>query len=141
MFKVPLDIEQELQKKYPNVHIPSFIQTLFNSIIEKTLTDGTCKMRDFGMFVSFVTTSPKGPVVRFKFRPSVSFSNKIRQDDYLLENLPVKAKVPFTEKHQDKCNSEIKQANIEAISIAQKIGHKKTKERVKTNAVFDLLEK
>jgi hypothetical protein len=129
MYKIPQDIEDELQKKHPNVHIGLLIQDLISGIINKAFKDGACTIREFGSFVSFVTYSGKvnSNVVRFKFRLANSLREKIKDDEYLLENLPIKSQYEFTDKHQQKCNTELKLANIDAISSALSLENKKKK--------------
>lgn len=140
MFKIPEDLEQELQKKYPKEHIGSIIQSLFHGIIEKTLKDGSCHIRELGKFTSFVTYSGRSfsKVVRFKFKTSMALTQKIKTDQYLIENLPVKAQVSFTEKHQSKCNTELKESNTKAAIEASQLGRMRTLEKINNQIVLDI---
>jgi len=143
MYRLPEEIENELQKKYPNEHIKSVIQSIFQSIVEKTLKDGSCHIRELGNFSSFVTYSGKScsKVVRFKFKTAISLIEKIKTDKYLIENLPIKAKVPFTEEHQNKCNTELKLNNTKARIEANQLGKNKTREKLANQAVLEILNR
>ncbi len=142
MIKVSEEIEKELEKKYPNTDIKNIIENLFKCIIEKTLKDGSCNIREFGKFTSFKTYSKKleCDVVRMKFRLSNSIENKIKKDKYLLGIVAAKAKVPFTEEHQAKCNNDVKLANVQANLDASKIGKQVKKDREMNNLILDILE-
>lgn len=141
MIRLPEDLENELIAKYPDANIKGIIQSLFLGIIDKTLKDGGCIVREFGNFKSFRTHSTKlaTDVVRFKFQISPALNKKIKTDAYLLNNIPIKAKVPFTEEHQKKCNTEIKLLNTEAGVEALRNSTQKTRERTMTNLVTAIL--
>ena len=141
MIRIPEDLENELIAKYPDANIKGIIQSLFLGILDKTLKDGGCSVREFGNFKSFRTHSTKmaTDVVRFKFQISPALNKKIKTDSYLLNNMPVKAKVPFTEEHQKKCNTEIKLLNTEASLEAIRNSHQKTRERTMSNLVTAIL--
>lgn len=142
-YKLPLDIEAELQKKYPAVHVPSVIDSVFQSIIEKITKDSSCTIREFGKFVAFVTYSEKMSknVIRFRFKLSSALSKKFKSDQYLLENLPVKAQHPFTKEHEKKCanKQEKKLANLAAIKEANQISKIKTNEAIAAETVFNIV--
>jgi nucleoid DNA-binding protein len=144
MYKLPEDIEKQLQQKYNTVHIPSLVHTLFQEILQKTLKDGACHIREFGKFVSFQTQSSKtkNPTIRFKFRLALSLDKKLKGDQYLLQIVPVKAKVPFTEQHEQKVldKKEIKAYNFEALQEANKHANKVTKDRLNELEIKRILE-
>ena len=141
MIRLPEDLEEELVKKYPDANVRSIIQALFTGMMEKALKDGCCNVREFGKFEAYKTTSTKlgAEVIRFKFKISPALEKKIKFDEYLLNNAPVRAKVPFTEQHQLKCNQEIKKSNIEASREASQLGIQRTKEKMMTSLVKDLI--
>jgi hypothetical protein len=130
MIHIPEDLEIELQKKFQDVHIKTVIQHVFQSIFDKTLKDGSCNIREFGKFVAFQTKSSKigRNVVRFKFRLSSSLEKKIKTDDYLLNNIPVKSTAAFNEEHEEKCKNkrDISKANANASKEAGSVGKIRT---------------
>ena len=142
MIRIPEDLETELIKKYPDSNVKAIIQAVFSGILEKTLKDGGCIIREFGNFKAFKTFSAKlnTDVVRFKFTISPALEKKIKFDTYLLNNMLAKAKIPFTEEHQKKCNTDIKLLNSEASSEAVRISAQKTREKVMSNLVSDMLK-
>lgn len=141
MIRIPEDLENEIIKKYPNTNIKAILQSVFTGLIDKTLNDGGCIIREFGNFKAFKTHSSKlgKDVIRFKFTISPALEKKIKFDEYLLNNIPIKAKIPFTEEHQKKCNTEIKLLNSEAGTNAVRHSAQKTKENTMSNLVSDLL--
>jgi len=141
MFRLNDEIMLELSKKHPDVNVRRIVHDVFDSIIEKTLKDGSCKVSEFGKFDSYKTNSTKlgTEVIRFKFRISPFFEKKIKFDQYLLSNAPVKAKIPFTEENLEKCNQEIRASNIEADFEARKLGDLRTKEKEMGQLVLDIL--
>lgn len=141
MIKIPEDIEKELIKNFPDSNVRGIIEAIFNSILNKALKDGSCNIREFGKFDVFKTISTKlgTEVLRMKFKISPALEKKIKFDQYLLNNAPVKAKVPFTEDHQKKCNPLIKIANAEAVAEASRLGNQKTKEKIMSNLVMEIL--
>lgn len=145
MFKVPADIEKDLQKKYPQIHVPTFIDDVFQRIINKVITDGCSTIREFGKFVAFVTHSKRTcrDTVRFKFKISSSLNTKIKDDEYLLQNLPVKAKVVFNHKNEAICESkqEQKQENLKASTEAIRLGRKKTQEYLAKDIISNIINK
>ena len=142
-YKLPADIESELQKRFPEVHVPSIVDAIFQSIISKITRHSSCTVREFGKFTAFVTHSEKlsKDTVRFKFKISSALNKKIKSDQYLLENLPVKAQNVFDEKNQEVCESKQnkKHANLAAISEANKISKKKTDEAVAAETVSKII--
>ena len=72
MYYLPKDIELELQRKFPDTHVTSIVNDIFQMMIDKIFNDGYCLIRRFGKFYAFNTfSSRKGKqVVRFKFKPS-----------------------------------------------------------------------
>ena len=143
MFKLPEDLEADLQKKFQNAHIPTLVQYVFQGILEKALRDGSCSVREFGKFITFRTRSNKigQDVIRFKFKLSNTLSSKLRIDQYLLDNIPVKAATVFTTKHeQNTKNKKLQQnANITAQKAAEKLGKEKTKSQLATNEILDIM--
>ena len=144
MFRLPEDLEIELQKKFQNAHIPTLAQYIFQAILEKTLHDGSCSIREFGKFVSFRTRSNKigQDVIRFKFKMSNTLGNKLKIDQYLLENMPVKAAVVFTTEHEQKTkDKKIQQnANITAQKAAEKLGKTRTQSKLATNEILSIMD-
>ena len=53
--------------------------------------------------------------------------------------MPVKAKIPFTEEHQKKCNTDIKLLNTEARCEAVRHSAQKTREKTMSNLVSDMI--
>lgn len=124
-FRLPSDIEERMKMKYPNVNISVFFNDLMNEILQKTLSDSLCPIREFGKFLAYVTYSSKKEknVVRFKFKPAFSLLNKIKNDEYLINNLPVQAKNNFTNYHEENCKDHREQRDInsKAVSEASKV--------------------
>lgn len=143
MYKLPEDLEQELQKKFANAHIPTLVQYIFQSILEKTLRDGSCSIREFGKFLSFRTRSNRigQDVIRLKFKLSNTLNGKLKTDQYILDNMPVKAANVFTPEHEEKTkNKKLQQnANITAQKAAEKLGKEKTKSNLVTNEILNIV--
>ena len=144
MFKLPLDLEAELQKKFQNAHISTLVQYIFQAILEKALKDGSCSIREFGKFITFRTRSNKTgqDVIRFKFKLSNTLNNKLKIDKYLLNNMPVKATSVFTtQQEQNTKNKKLQQkANITAQKEAEKLGKEKTKSNLVTNEIMSIMD-
>ena len=106
-YKLPTDLESELQKRFPEVHIPTIVDAIFQSIIGKIIRHSNCTVREFGKFIAFVTHSEKlsKDTVRFKFKLSSALNKKLKSDQYLLDNLPVKAQNVFNEKNRQVCEN------------------------------------
>ena len=143
MYRLPEDVETDLQKKFQNVHIPTLVQYIFQGILEKALNDGSCSVREFGKFITFRTRSNKigQDVIRFKFKLSNTLNNKLKIDQYLLDNMPVKAPTVFTTEHEQKTKDKKFQqkANIGAQKEAEKLGKEKTKSQLATNEILDIM--
>lgn len=144
MYKLPPDVEDDLQQKYPDTPVPMFVQDLFQSILRKTLLDGSCTIRSFGKFVAFVCFSGihYRKIVRFKFRISLSLSSKIKTDEYLLENLPIQSQVNFVESNQEKCSGESRQIKLEnekLVSQSCKYEYESNKNYQATQLIKDLV--
>ena len=141
MFRLTDDIMKDLIIKHPDVNIRRIVHDIFDAILEKTLKDGSSKINEFGKFESFKTVSTKlqREVIRFKFRISPVLEKKIKFDQYLLTNAPVKAKVPFTDENMEKCNTEIKNLNVEAGIEASRVGNIRTKEKQMSQLVMEIL--
>jgi hypothetical protein len=142
VFRLTEDVMQDLLIKHPETNIRRVVHDIIDCILEKTLKDGCSKITEFGKFESYKTYSTKlaKEVIRFKFRISPVLEKKIKFDEYLINNAPIKAKVPFTKKHLEKCNQEIKQANIEAGVQASRLGNLRNKEKEMQQIVMDILE-
>lgn len=144
MFKLPLDIENELMKKYPHVDIINLFHDLTTLVIQKACFDGSCPIREFGKFIAFKIYSHrlKKDTVRFKFKHSISFLNRIKNDKYMTEKLAVKETVPFTEYHQQKC-ADKQNRKTKLNALLPKI-HESTKAKtdykVATQEIFKILE-
>jgi len=145
VFKLPEDLELELQKKFPNVPIQTITQFIFQSILDKTLKDGSCSIRDLGKFISFRTRSNRvgQDVIRFKFKISNALSGKLKNDSYILDNIPVKAVNVFNEKHKENTKNRKEQsaANVLAAKEAEKLGKKKTGENLVLNIIQNMVDK
>jgi nucleoid DNA-binding protein len=144
MFKLPPDLEADLQKKFQNAHIPTLVQYIFQAILEKSLKDGSCSIREFGKFITFRTRSNKigQDVIRLKFKIANTLGNKLRIDPYLLDNIPVKAATVFTPEHEEKTRDKKLQqkANITAQKEAEKLGKIKTKDHLATNEIISIMD-
>lgn len=130
MFKLSDEIVQNLKNKFGDIPIDNIIQYLFMEILQKTITDGSCHIREFGKFVAFQTYSNKlnKHVIRYKFKPSTALLNKLNNDAYLFKKIPVKSKVPFTEENKQICHDKQnnKQLNSNAYVEAERLGSKKS---------------
>jgi len=144
-YRVPQDIENDLQKRFPEVHVPTIVEAIFQSILSKTIKDSSCTVREFGKFIAFVTHSERmsKQTVRFKFKLSSALNQKMKSDQYLLENLPVKAKNMFTEENEKACESRQGQrlANSEAISMTHRHSKKKTDEALVVETIQGIIKK
>lgn len=143
MYKLPQDIVLDLKQKYPESNIDSLIQHIFMYILEKTLQDGSCHIREFGKFIAFKSYSQKTHryVVRFKFKPSMALLTKLNHDEYIINNIPVKSKIPFTESHSNSCegHKKTRESNIKAQIEAERLGRKKTIQKVNTKNVLTII--
>jgi nucleoid DNA-binding protein len=143
VYRLPEDLEAELQKKFANAHIPTIVQYIFQGLLEKTLRDGSCSIREFGKFVSFRTRSNRigQEVIRFKFKMTTTLGNKLKIDQYILDNMPVKATNVFSSEHEEKTkNKKLQQkANITAQKAAEKLGKEKTKSNLVTNEILSIV--
>lgn len=144
-YRLPLDIEAEIQKRFGEVHVPTIVDAIFQAILSKTIKDSSCTVREFGKFLAFVTHSERmsKETVRFKFKLSSALNQKIRTDRYLLENLPIKAKNVFDEANEKACETKQPQkiANSEAISRVNKHSRKKTDEAIVAETVQRIVSK
>jgi len=143
MFKLPIDVEKSLKRKYPSINITRFFDDLINEILEKTFKDGACSIIRFGKFISFSRYSKaKGKYrVRFKFISAKSFTQKIIDDEFILQNVPVQAANKFDEKNKSICeNKQIeKKHNREALKEASNYERKIKNERIARNEILDAL--
>jgi len=144
MFKLPIDIENEIIRKYPDVDVINLFHDLTTIAIQKTCFDGSCNIRDFGKFIAYkiYSTRTGKDVVRFKFKLSTSFVNRLKNDKYLLEKLAIKIAVPFTEKNKQKCaDKQDKKRYINTrIPEIQKYTDEKTNHRIATQEILKILE-
>lgn len=143
MYKLSPDIMISLKKQFPDSNIEAIVQYLIMSIIQKTLSDGSCHIREFGKFVAFgsISTKCNKKVIRFKFKPSVTLIEKFNMDQYLIESIPVKAKLEFNESHEEKCRDkqDIKKSNLIAQNEAEKLGYNKTLQNLNKHEILDIL--
>jgi nucleoid DNA-binding protein len=141
MFRLSEDLMIELCNKYPESNVRRIVHDVFDSILEKTLKDGSCKVIQFGKFECYKTVSAKlaKEVIRFKFKISQMLEKKIKFDTYLLNNTPIKSKVPFTDENLEKCNRDIRDMNIEAAKNASKMGSIRSKEKEMSQIITDIL--
>ena len=143
MFELPSDVEQLLKRKYPSVNINKLFDDILHEILEKTFNDGACPIKRFGKFNAFSKYSkPKGKnKVRFKFTTAKSFTKKIVDDEYLLENLPVQAANKFDEKHKLKCEGKEyeKKCNLEALRKSSEHEKKVKNNRLARNEILNAL--
>jgi len=144
MYSLPKDIELELQRKFPDTHVTSIIDKLFQTMIDKIFDDGYCLIRRFGKFYAFNTfSSRKGKqVVRFKFKPSSTLLQIMNEDEYLIKNIPVKIKNVYDEKNESRCKlfREQKLENIKAASLSRANSDKKTSEKITMNKIIEFID-
>lgn len=144
MFKVPQDIIDDLQKKYPKYDIESFIHDIFDKILNKTLYDGSCLVRELGKFSAFKTYSTKlsKETPRLKFKTSNSLVSKLRDDQYVLDHLAVQDKAPYTEAHEEVCKTKrhIRDNRTSLLSEASKKGHAGTQDKLVRKEVLKLID-
>ncbi len=139
MFKLPADVEKELQKKFPDIPIEKVADAMFRSILEKSLRDGSCFIKGFGHFSAFGKWSSKmnRNVIRFKFTIALSLEKKIKTDPYYLSSIPIKSTRFFSEIDEQK--KEIRKANAEAEKLAKQTGRKKSEERAAIEEVSSII--
>ena len=82
--------------------------------------------------------------MRFKFKPSVTLTKKIIQDEYLLENLPLKSQAVFEKKNADKCNTKLaqkrKKANEKLVGKSSVVRKEKISEQKTYNHIVNMLK-
>lgn len=127
MFRIPEDIIKQLEKKFPEIDVVSLVDEVLRQILEKTLRDGSCQIREFGCFYAYVTRSGKinKDVIRFKFGIARSLEKKIKYDPYYLKITPIKIKKYFDESKDIEKN--IRKLNIEAAKKAKSYGKEQSK--------------
>jgi len=144
MYKLPEDVVKKIEKIYPEIDVTKLVHVLMESIIEKTLQDGNCTIRELGKFTSYVAESSRvgRDIVRFKFKVSQAFTNKIRYDEFLLENLKKEAAAEFTEAHERNCKGkrEKRHLNIIAQSNAAKHSKQMTQENVAREEILKIID-
>jgi len=145
MFELPKDIEQSLKRRYPSLNIQKLFNDIMDEILNKTFTDGTCPIKRFGKFSAFNKYSTKKGrnLVKFKFATVKSFTDKIKEDEYLLNQLPVKAKNEFNENHKAKCEGkeDEKQSTRDALREANQYERKVKDKRLARNEILNALMK
>ncbi len=143
MYTLPEDLEYDIQKKFQNVHVRELVDHIFRAILNKTLNDGSCQIRELGKFTAYKTRSAKtgSDVVRFKFRTSTTLDKKIKNDPYYLKNVPARANVVFGEQNEKICKDKrsITQANLMAEKEAERIGRSKTKKQIVAHEIDTIL--
>lgn len=141
MFELPKDIEYNLKKKYPDLNISIIFNDIIDEVLRKTFTDGACTIRKLGKFLAYQTYSTRlgKNTCKFKFMTSSTFNKKISNDQYLLDNLPIKSKGKFDENNQEKCKDyqNKKLENHELRKQSQQNERERTKERL---AKIEILE-
>jgi len=141
-YLLPEDIVKELERRFPETPVTKIVEDALGLIVDTALKHGACSIRGLGQFISFKTYSSKLglDVLRLKFKLSQSLDKKIKSDDYLIKNAPVKAKVKFTEEHRQKCSSEQKIFNRDASKEALQVGKIKTGEKLAFDEILNSLE-
>ena len=144
-FEIPDEIIQKLQKEYPEAPVNLILQNFFQEMLNLIFKDGRCLIKRFGNFISFVTYSNRigKKVIRFKFRPSATLMSKIRDDEYLLENLPVKSQAIFNEQNEEKCKKfkDIKKENEKIMNGGRRISQQHTENRQVYDMVRDIVNR
>lgn len=144
MYKLPLDIETELQKKYPTISVKSFINDIFDIILKKSLNSGGCSIREFGKFTTHKVFSGRVNkyLIRFKFKTSEALNLKIKDDPFLLETLNTRPKVEFNKVDEENCKSRksLKDENYQSRSEAIKLEKKVTKNNVARNELERIIQ-
>ena len=143
MFDLPKDIEYKLKQKYPELNISKIFNDILDEILNKTFEDSACTIRKFGKFTAYQIYSTRlgYNTCKFKFIPSPTFNKKIAQDQYLLNNLPVKETRDFTSEHEEKCQNfqEQKQLNIQLKKEARNTEKTRTKEKLAKMEIMNIL--
>ena len=125
------------------MHIRGIVSSIFQQILDKTLNDGSCLVREFGKFISFKTFSTKigQDVIRFKFKLSQSLDKRIKNDAFLLERAPIQAKKDFGDEEEERCKDKRvqKKYNVEAQREASNLGNEKTRENLMVDIVMDAI--
>ncbi len=144
MYRIPKDVEIEMQRLYPDLDIPTLVHQLFTKLIEKTFNDGACSIRELGKFISFKAYSSKlnREIVKLKFKIATSLIKRIRFDDFLLNSLPLQGVSEFSDKHKKAClNKEAqKAANQSVYSQATQSEKEKTQDRLGKLEILKVLE-
>ena len=104
-FKLPDDLITELQTRFPGVDIPAIIHATFEGIIQRTFTNGNTTIREFGEFFAYkvFSTRLQQEAIRFKFKMTSALQRKIKSDQFILNQLKLREKNPFTDEHEQKC--------------------------------------
>ena len=144
MYKIPKDIEVEMNKIYPNIDVQLFVHQLFTKIVDKTFRDGACSIREIGKFVAFkmFSTRLNRETVKFKFKSSISMLKRIRFDEYLLNLVNISQPVEFNEEHEQICSDkrEIKKLRNKVYPIVNKSEREGTKKHLAKLEILKVLE-
>lgn len=143
MFELPYDVVQTLKRSHPGVDIDRLFNDIVNSILDKVFSDGSCTIKKFGRFVSFSRYSKlKGKNrVRFKFLTARSFTNKIIDDDYIINKLPIQVANSFNKLHEQRCEDKKNEKALTNIAIKEAAqNERKVKDhRIARNKILEVL--
>ena len=145
MFKLPEDLYEQLELMYPdsNIDLKSVVNNIFTLILNKTIEDSSCNIREFGKFIAFtaLSTRVKRKVVRFKFKISQSLYTKLQEDEYILNNLPFRDNNEFNETNEKNCEAgqEIRERSTETMKYAEQLGRQRTYEKLAKKAIESMI--
>ena len=99
-YKIPNIIEKKLQEKYTSINVSEFINYLFTEIQNKSISDGSCLIYNFGRFFAFKNFSNKKFKFqpRFKFKVSRALIKKMADDPYILDQINLTTSMIFDQK-------------------------------------------
>ena len=99
-YKIPNIIEKKLQEKYTSINVSEFINDLFTEIQNKSISDGSCLIYNFGHFFAFKNFSNKKFKFqpRFKFKVSRALIKKMADDPYILDQINLTTSMIFDQK-------------------------------------------
>jgi hypothetical protein len=141
-YRLPEEIENALQKEFPQVAIKKLVNRLFELVTDKTIYEGGCHIRQFGKFIAYPVYSTRTgkKVVRFKYRISASLTNAIK-DTYVINNIPSKPSAAFDAQNEEKCKDkkDHRQLNIKSQQYASKVGKETTKKKIVEDEVINII--
>lgn len=144
MFKLPKDVHDELQRRYPTYNIEELIHNIFDVILKKAVEDGACTIREFGKFMAFKTFSGRvqKEVPRFKFRITNALLDKLQKDSYTMQNMIQQKANKFTKEHEKKCEGgkEQRELNIATQNLAMQTEKKRTIDKIARQEIMSILE-